>query len=95
MEPTMAEVVLAELRKLPDEILALNDLPEPLSDKLKVEMTIFRTLEIVDRYVDLVYHESVPVPVLEHEGPDIQYEHVTATDEIKDIHRLYWETVNG
>lgn len=45
MEPTMPDLVLADLRKLPDEILALNDLPEPLSDHLKIEMTIFRALE--------------------------------------------------
>jgi hypothetical protein len=90
----MTDVLLAELRKLPDEILALNDLPEPLPERLRIEMTICRALEIVDRHVDLVYHETAPVPVLEHEGPDIQYEHVIVTDEIKDIHKHYWEMVS-
>lgn len=91
-EPSMRDVVLAELKKIPELVRA--EIPDMLDDQARIELSVLKTLQVLDRFTDIIYTESVAVPVLEHEGPDIQYSHVPCTEELTDLPKLYWEMVN-
>ncbi len=91
-EPTMTQVILAELKRIPDQVM--EAIPDPLDDHDRITLSVLKTLQVVDRFADLIYTESVAVPVLEHDGPDIQYTHVPCTEEIKGLPDLYWNEVS-
>lgn len=91
--PSTLQSILHALKYIPEEVR--EAIPDPLDEQARIELSILKTLQVIDHNTEMVYTESVAVPVLEHKGPDIQYEHVPCTDAIKDLPKLYWDMVSS
>lgn len=91
--PGVLQHVLSELGKIPHAVI--EEIPDPLEDHDRLTLAVLKTLQVIDRNTEMVYTESVAVPVLEHDGPDIQYHHVPSTDHLKDLPTHYWNMVNS
>lgn len=89
---TMA-YILDKLNDIPQAVI--DEIPDPLEDHDRLTLAVMKTLQVIDANTTMVVTESVAVPALEHEGPDIQYHHVPCTDELKDLPKIYWDMVNS
>lgn len=90
-EPTMVQVVLAELKKIPDAILA--EVSGDTSEVELMQMASARTLVTVERFMDITYTESDLLPPEGHTGPDIQLCKVAYTEQVEDLAEQYWKMV--
>jgi hypothetical protein len=91
--PSTLQHILIALRAIPDEVRDV--IQDPLAEQDRIELAILKTLQVVDKHTELVVTDVVAVPVLEHEGSDMQFHHVPCTDAIKDLPQFYWDMVNS
>lgn len=90
-EPSMVQVVLCELKKIPEAIL--NEVSGDTDEIEMMEMAIARALGVVERFMDITYTETDLVPPPEHTGPDIQLLKVSYTETVEDLAGKYWKEV--
>lgn len=90
--PSVLQHILGELEKIPQAVI--DEIPDPLDDHDRLTLAVLKTLQTIDQNTEMVYTESVALPVLEHKGPDIQYVHTPCTDAIKNLPQHYWDMVN-
>lgn len=91
--PSTLQSILHALKYIPEEVR--EAIPDPLDEQARIELSILKTLIAVDRNTELVVTDVVAVPVLEHEGPDMQFHHVPCTDVLKGLPEAYWNMVNS
>jgi hypothetical protein len=92
-EPTMVQVVLAELKKIPDKVLELsagNYTPEEL-----MVQAIGEALVIVERFMDITYQESDLLPPEGHTGPEVALVKVAYTEKADNLAQQYWDHVSN
>jgi len=90
---TGVQVVLAELRRLPEQVLGYTILDNSAPEVKIVEETIRKTLAIVETHLDLSYPDSDLEP--QGDGPDIQLAKVEVNVPVEDLSTKYWDMVNG
>lgn len=89
-EPTMVQVVLAELKKIPASVL--TDVGDPLNFEELMQLSICRTLQVVERFMDITYTESDLIPT---DSPDIQLVKVAYTEKVDNLSEQYWNEVSN
>lgn len=92
-EPTMVQVVLAELKKIPASVL--TDVEDPLNFEELMQLSICRTLQVVERFMDITYTESDLLPVEGHTGPEIALVKVAYTEKVDNLSEQYWNEVSN
>jgi hypothetical protein len=91
-EPTMVQVVIAELKKLPDKILELsagNFRPEEL-----IVQAIGETLQVVEKFMDISYLESDLIPTSDP-SDGMQLERVAYAEQVDNLAQQYWDSVSN
>lgn len=92
-EPTMVQVVLAELKKIPEAII--NEVDGKTLEVVMMQMAVKRTLEVVERFMDISYEETDLIPPVGHDGPDIQLMKVSYIETIDNLSEQYWNEVSN
>lgn len=93
--PEINKLILSELRKIPEIVLCTPILDNAPNEVRIAEQAIHETLKVIGMHCELIHHGTEAVIVLEHEGPDIQYQHVSCTTEVKNLASQYFDMVNG
>lgn len=91
-EPTMVQVVITELKKIPNKVLELsagNFTPEEL-----MVQTIGETLMIVEKFMDISYLESDLIPTID-QTDGMQLERVAYTEQVDNLAQQYWDSVSN
>lgn len=92
-EPSMVQVVLCELRKIPEAVI--NEVCGDTDEIEMMEMAIARALGVVERFMDITYTETDLVPPPGHTGPDVQLLKVSYTETVDNLAEQYWNTVSN
>lgn len=90
-EPTMVQVVIAELKKIPKKVLELsagNFTPEEL-----MVQAIGETLAVVEKFMDISYLESDLIPTLD-QSDGTQLERVAYAEQVNNLAQQYWDHVS-
>ena len=90
-EPSMVQVVLAELKKIPEAII--NEVSGDTDEVELMQMAIARALGVVERFMDITYTESDLLPPEGHEGPEIALVKVAYTEQVENLSEQYWKEV--
>lgn len=91
-EPTMVQVVIAELKKIPNKVLELsagNFTPEEL-----MVQAIGETLVVVEKFMDISYLESDLIPTIDSTD-GMQLERVAYTEQVDNLAQQYWDSVSN
>lgn len=92
-EPTMVQVVLAELAKIPEAII--NEVPGNTLEVVMLNMAITRALGVVERFMDITYTESDLLHPEGHTGPEVALVKVAYTEQVSDLSEQYWKMVSN
>lgn len=92
VEPTMVQVVIAELNKIPAKVIEMA--AGNYTDKGLIQQAIGETLVVLERFMDITYSETDLIPAEGNDGPDIQLCKVTYTERVDNLAMQYWDQVN-
>lgn len=93
LEPTMVQVVLAELKKIPASVL--KDVEDPLNFVDLMQLSICRTLQVVEKHMDLTYCEEDLLPAPDSDDQGIQLIKVAYTEQVENLSQQYWDQVGN
>lgn len=92
-DPTMIQVVIAELNKIPEKVIELS--AGNFTPKELIEQSIGEAIQVIERFMDITYQETDLVPPEGHTGPDVQLCRITYTERVEHLAQQYWDSVNS